>query len=174
LEIIMRWILLVPTFAFCLTGQDLPTFPALEASNLNKQKMQFPQGLAGERNLVLLGFQREQQEDIDTWLAPLPALTKLHPDLAFYELPVIDRPNFLLRWIIDTGMRSGIPDKQQRARTITLYLDKKKFLKELQIESEKTIYALLIDKTGKVLWRAEGKADTSKLQSLEAFLGPGL
>ncbi|MEO5926651.1 MAG: hypothetical protein ABIR70_22745 [Bryobacteraceae bacterium] len=168
----MRSIGLLPTFTVCLAAQDSKSavFPALEADNLNKQKLQLPGDLAGDLNLLLIGFQREQQTDIDTWLAPLPGVVIRHPNLAYYELPVIDRTNFMLRWVINTGMRGGIPDKQQRARTVTLYLDKKPFRAALQIESENTIHALLINKKGEVMWRAQGRADEGKLESLEAFL----
>lgn len=119
-------------FAVCPGGQDLPTgtstpamFPRLEAPNLNKQKVRFPEGLAGERNVLLLGFLRNHQDDIDTWLPALPALTERYPGLAYYELPVIDQSNFVFRWILRVDMRAGIPDEQQRSRTVTLHLDKK-------------------------------------------------
>ena len=149
---------------------DNPVFPSLEAADLNKQKIQLPGGLAGEVNVLLVAFQREQQADIDTWLPLLPTLVKKHSKLSYYEMPVISRSNFLMRWIIDNGMRGGIPDKQQRARTITLYLDKKPFLKTLEISSEDQIYVLLVNKSGEVLWRTEGLASQAKLESLEAYL----
>ncbi|MDR3747630.1 MAG: hypothetical protein P4M04_05705 [Acidobacteriota bacterium] len=60
--------------------------------------------------------------------------------------------NPLTRWFIDSGMRRGIPDPNARARTITLYIDKKPFEQALQLPTEKTVYALLVDRSGKVLW----------------------
>lgn len=81
--------------------------------------------------------------------------------------------NPLTRWFIDSGMRRGIPDPNARARTITLYIDKKPFEQALQLPTEKTVYALLVDRSGKVLWRAEGLFDESKANSLrEALKGP--
>jgi hypothetical protein len=148
-----------------------PVFPSLEATDLNKRKLQLPGGLAGEVNILLVAFQREQQDDINTWLPLLPALVKRNPKLAYYEIPVISRSNFLLRWVINNGMRGGIPDKEQRARTITLYLDKKPFLKALEISSEDQIYVLLVNKSGEVLWRTEGVVSQEKLESLRVFLG---
>jgi hypothetical protein len=164
----MRLAGLLAALSMSLAGQ--PMFPTLEATNLNKQTLQFPGGLAGDLNLLLVAFQREQQADIDTWLPALPAVTVRHPNFSYYEIPVIERMNFMMRWVIATGMRGGIPDKQQRARTVTLHLDKKPFESALQIDSEKTIYALLINKKGEVVWREQGRASESKLESLEAFL----
>ena len=78
--------------------------------------------------------------------------------------------NGLVRFFINNGMKGGIPDKQQRERTITLYIDKEPFKKALGIVSESTIYAFLIDKSGKVLWRQEGLFTEAKGKSLEAAL----
>jgi hypothetical protein len=62
----------------------------------------------------------------------------------------------LARWWLDDAMRAGIPDPEARAATITLYLDKRAFRTALALPSEETIYALLVDRAGRVLWRAEG------------------
>jgi hypothetical protein len=155
--------------ATSLTAADA-TFPTLEAADLNNGKKQLPRGLAGEWNALLIGFQREQQTEIDTWLPKFPPLVAKRPSLAYYELPVIERTNPLLRWVIQRGMRGGIPDKQQRDRTITLYLDKKAFRETLRIQSEDRICVLLVNRAGEVLWRTEGPATPDKVQSLEAFL----
>lgn len=145
-------------------------FPALEANDLNGRQIAMPGGFAGERNLVLVAFLQKQQKDVDTWLAPLAAVQQAHPGFRYYELPTIKRMNGLMRFIIANGMRGGIPDKGQRERTITLHIDKEPFKKALGIESESTIHALLIDKAGQVLWRAEGLYTAAKGESLVAML----
>lgn len=141
-------------------------FPQLRASNLDNREFDLPKDFAGERNLVLIAFEREQQKELDTWLREMPRFQESDPGFQYYELPTIGRLNALARWFIDSGMRRGIPDKNARARTITLYIDKGPFEESLQLPTEKTVYALLVDRSGKVLWRAEGAFDESKGQSL--------
>jgi hypothetical protein len=145
-------------------------FPPLKASNLEKTELSLPSAFEGKVNLVLIAFERRQQKDVDTWLAALPDIQKSHPGLEYYELPTIKRMGALMRWFIDNGMRGGIPDKKQRARTITLYIDKEPFKKALNIPSEDTIYALLLDKAGQVIWRESGRYDAGKGKSLEDIL----
>jgi hypothetical protein len=149
----------------------LLTFPTITASNLSGEKITFPSGLRGERNLILVAFRREQQKDVDTWLAELPEIAASRPDFAYYEIPTIDRLNPVTRWFIDNGMRRGIPDKAQRARTVTLYIDKKPFKAALGIDDEDAIHALLIDRDGKVLWRAKGRMTAESGQELSKVLG---
>jgi hypothetical protein len=145
------------------------TFPKLTASNLEKQTLTLPEDFAGERNLLLIAFQREQQKNVDTWLQEMKRFDWA-PDFRYYELPTIDKLNPVARWFINSGMRRGIPDPEARARTITLYLDKAAFRKALNLPEEKQIYALLVDRSGRVLWRAQGDFDGSNAASLQEAL----
>ena len=155
-----------------LTPAPEGTFPKLKASNLENQTFSLPEDFAGERNLLLIAFQREQQQNVDTWLHQMKRF-ETSPGFNYYELPTIDRLNPFFRWFINSGMRRGIPDRNARARTITLYLDKPAFRKALNIPDEKRIYAILVDRSGRVLWRAEGDFDEAKAASLQAALTAG-
>jgi hypothetical protein len=145
------------------------TFPRLTASNLEGQTFSLPQDFAGDRNLLLIAFQREQQQNVDTWLHQMKRFEPC-PGFHYYELPTIDKLNPFFRWFINSGMRRGIPDRNARARTITLYLDKPSFRKALNIPDEKRIYAILVDRSGRILWRAEGDFDEAEAAGLEKVL----
>jgi hypothetical protein len=86
--------------------------------------------------------------------------------LRYYEIPTIEKMNSFMRWFINTG----IPDKNARERTITLYIDKDPFKKSLQIPDEKQIYAMDVDRSGNVLWRATGPYDEANGKSLQQLL----
>jgi len=146
-------------------------FPKVKASNLEKRDFNLPADFEGDRNLLLVAFEREQQKDVDTWLREMKQFESLDPVFHYYELPTIQRPGAFMRWFIDTGMRHGIPDRKARERTITLYLDKAPFCDALHIADQTKIYAFLVDREGKVLWRSEGVFDETKGSSLRSALG---
>lgn len=148
------------------------TFPPLTATNLEGTTLSLPGDFAGERNLLLIAFQREQQKNVDTWLRQMKRFES-SPGFRYYELPTIDKLNPLVRWFINGGMRRGIPDRDARARTITLYIDKPPFREVLRIPDEKQICAVLIDRNGRVLWRAAGDFDEAKGASLQDALARG-
>lgn len=145
-------------------------FPDLTFTNLEKQTLSMPHDFEGERNLLLIAFQREQQDEVDTWLREMKRFEEMDPGFRYYELPIIEKLNGLTRWFINRGMRRGIPDKKARERTITLYLDKSAFRQSLALRDEKRIYAVLVDRSGRVLWRAEGTFDEAKAASLKESL----
>jgi hypothetical protein len=67
-------------------------------------------------------------------------------------------------------MRSRIKDQENRRRTITLYLDKEAFRRTLDLQDEDRIYVLLVGREGSSYWRAEGRPDAAREQSLRAVL----
>ncbi len=146
------------------------TFLPLKSESLEKQAVQLPQDFQGERNLLLIAFQREQQKDTDTWLAQMKRYEDIDKEFRYYEIPTIEKMNPFMRWFINTGMRHGIPDKKARERTITLYIEKEPFENSLRITDEKKIYAIVVDRSGNVLWRATGPYDEIKGKRLEEFL----
>ena len=142
-------------------------FPKVKAASLEKRELSLPEDFEGERNLLLIAFEREQQKNVDTWLHEMQRFEALDPHFRYYELPTIQRPVAPVRWFIDNGIRRGIPDRKARQRTITLYLDKKPFCESLLIHDQKNIYAPLVDRSGKILWRAEGDFSETKGASLK-------
>jgi hypothetical protein len=97
-------------------------------------------------------------------------LAPKYPLLRYYELPTLPNYGWLQRNFIDGGMRGGIPDKAVRARTITLYLDVKKFNAALNLATIDDIYVLLVDRQGEVLWHANGNYNSQKGETLSQRL----
>jgi hypothetical protein len=143
-------------------------FPAVTGSNLHRERIDLPQDLKGELNLVFIAFRQWQQSQVDTWVPFARKLEETHSGLRYYELPTIRRLNVLARTFVNEGMRAGIPDPVARDRTITLYLDKDSFRRTLQLSHEDDIHVLLLNQEGKVLWRAEGTFTQDKGDALTA------
>ena len=141
-------------------------FPTVTGSNLQRQKLTLPQDFQGEQNLVFIAFQQWQQAQVDTWIPFARQLEATHSGVRYYELPTIRRLNALSRTFVNEGMRAGIPDPVARERTITLYLDKIAFRRDVQLPGEEDIHVLLVDRQGRVLWRAEGSFTADKGESL--------
>ncbi len=146
-------------------------FPTISGSNLLREKRNLSDDFAGDLNVLLIAFQRWQQSLIDTWIPFARRLERMNSDVRYYELPTIQSMNRVSRMFINEGMRAGIPDPLARERTITLYLDKSAFRQALDLDDEDDIYILLVDRKGKVLWRAEGAFSKEKGDALAVAIG---
>jgi hypothetical protein len=140
--------------------------PIVKGSNLKRQKMVFPDDFAGSINLVFIAFLRRHQDLIDEWVPFVEQLAQENPDFHYYEFPTLPRKGPIYRTFLNEGMRAGIPNDVTRARTITLYIDKRSFRKALDIENEQNIWVYLFDKSGNVLWRVEGRFTNKKGEAL--------
>lgn len=145
-------------------------FPTVKASNLAGREFTLPSGLEGDLNIVALAFQMWHQNEVDTWMPLLAQVERRVPVVRAYELPVLRSMNRLNQWMIDSGMRGGIPDPATRARTITLYLDKERFRQALGLPDENHIYVLLVDRSGEVHWQTQGAYSPDKAESLMAVI----
>ena len=143
-------------------------FPVVTSENLSRRTLTLPADFEGQVNILLIAFQRWQQDAIDTWLPLARQLEHTYEGVRYYELPVIQRINVLGRAFINQGMRAGIRDQTARDRTITLYLDKAAFRQALELPHEEDIYVLVVNRQGDVLWRTEGAFAPDKGDSLAA------
>ena len=151
-------------------ADTLGRFPTVEGRNLEGRAFRLPEGLAGELNIVLIAFLREQQRDVDSWMPFLAPIAASRPEVKVYELPTLGRGYRVVRSFIDGGMRGGIPDRAVRETTITLYIDKSPFRKSLRLADERRIHILVVTRDGRVLWRADGPFDAAAGESLHQFL----
>jgi hypothetical protein len=132
-----------------------PRLPNVTGKDLNGKPWKAPADFQADRTLVILGYEQEQQAAIDTWTAGM-GLTKPANTLPWVEMPVIDEPGLVMRWIIDTGMQSGIPGKDARSHVWTAYTDRKAFLKSCGIDSVNVIHVLVVARDGAILAMESG------------------
>jgi hypothetical protein len=141
-------------------------FPEVEGTSLSMVEHRLPGTLAGDVNLLLIAFRQWQQKDVDTWTPTTTDLASTYAAFRAYELPVISRMYRPASGFIDGGMRAGIPDPLVRDATITLYLDRRRFLADLGIESVSEIVPMLVMPTGRILWRTTGRCTEAADRSL--------
>jgi len=137
-------------------------FPQVTGSNLLRRKVTLPNDLQGELNILFIAFYQWHQALVDSWVPMARQLEQSHPGVQFYEIPVIHKMNFLSQTFINEGMRAGIPNQTTRQKTITLYIDKNALRRALEIPNEDTIWVLVLDRQGNVLWRTEGAYSQEK------------
>ena len=106
-----------PAYAQVMVGVS---FPRLAARDLDGREVALPASLAGERNVVLIAFRRNQQKLVDSWVPWLEQRAATDAGLGFVELPVIGLQWEPARSAIDGGMAAAIRDEATRRRTLTV------------------------------------------------------
>jgi hypothetical protein len=146
-------------------------FPVVAGTDLNGKAWKAPADFPAERTLVVVAFEREQQSNVDAWFAGLGARDAV-PPIPWIEMPVIENPGVFGRWFIDSGMRKSIPDLNIRSRVWTAYTDKKVFMAACGMASSERVYALIVDRAGKILALESGDYSKEGADRLLCVLNP--
>ena len=149
---------------------DDATFPDIAARDLQGKDVDLPAGFSGERNVVIIAFQRNHQTLVDSWVPWLEEQAASDPDLRFYELPTIGRLWAPARRFIDGGMAAAIREPVILQRTLTIYGDINRLVQPLGIGNRSTIAVLLVDATGIVLWHGSGPRTEAGERELDSAL----
>lgn len=150
------------------------TFPTIQGRNLEGRDMLLPDELIGTLRCVVVAFQRQHQQLVDTWLPRLAELADAHPGFAWYEMPTISRRWSIARSFIDGGMAQAIADQGARERTITVYGSVSPIITALGLESAETIATVLVDAAGDIVWQATGPCTPQLAGALEVAVAEHL
>jgi hypothetical protein len=137
----------------------LQRLPSVEGESLSRERIPFPELLAGKPAVLLVAYRRDTQEDVDRWLQ---FLANDWPQVTRYEVPtiagIIWRP--LAGWI-DSGMRGGVPENKWSS-VVTLYGGDATRLRDfLGDYGGPSAHVIVLDANGVVAWfNAEGYSET--------------
>ena len=140
-------------------------FPKLEAKTLSGEKIVYPDSVKGKVTLLVLAFERQTQDKVDSWLGPFMGQFAEEDRARFYEIPMLAGKWKLLSGIIDGGMRRGVPG-DRHDHVSTFYGDVDRYCEQLQIGDKSDGYVFLLDRDGVIRWRSNGWATEEKLQAL--------
>lgn len=168
-------------------ASDLRLAP-LRTRALDGTDRRLPEGLPGERTLVVIAYRQRHQRDVDAWIARavalgVPATPRGHDGpmaTAVIEVPFLSGGWSPVRRLIDGGMAQGIADPDVLARTLTAYGAPGAHRRACGLAGRgadgEEVEALVVDRDGAVHWHASGppsRADAATLEGLRGALTSG-
>jgi hypothetical protein len=139
-------------------------FPEVTAESLAKTRESIPEVAKGKITLIAVAFLQQSQPQLDSWLGPFEEKFGNKEGFTFYEVPMISSGYKFMKFVIDSGMRGGIP-KYKHKNVVTMYGDVEKYMTELNLEARYG-YAFLLDKEGIIRWQGQGFSTPEVLKEL--------
>ena len=100
--------------------------------------------MKGKVALVCIAFVRSSQSMIDSWAQPFEQEFGKDSMFAVYEVPMINAGWKVFSWMIDSGMRGGIP-VEKHDNVVTFYGDYSGYQEALGMENTNLAYVFLLD-----------------------------
>lgn len=145
--------------------------PAFMARTLDRQPVRVPDGLPGERTLALITFPGGQPAHIEGWVQGLNL--RDDPSIHWLRMPVLDDPGSVAgRRNIENRLLRNYPADAERARMAPVFTNPDHFVRSAGLNGTDQVYAVVINRHGEVLARAEGMFDADKAQNLRETLQP--
>jgi len=139
-------------------------FPEVKDDSLEKNPVSLPDAARGKVTLIAVAFLRESQAQIDSWLEPFVESFGNKEGFTFYEVPMLHWGYKFMRFMIDGGMRAGIPQEKHK-HVVTMYGDVEKYIKALNLDLRYG-YAFLLDREGIIRWEGQGFSTPETLKAL--------
>ena len=126
----------------------------LVAKNLDDQEYILPDDFEGVYNALVITFRRAQQTQVESWLGLLDRLAIEYSGLHTYVLAVNQYLPYTQHHFQAT--RPQLSGENAHRNTFMLYVDLNDFNLVFDIPTVSQTYILLLDREGRVLWRAAG------------------
>lgn len=139
-----------------------------QITDLDGAATEIPAGLPRARVLLLLGFRHDDHAALEGWREGMGLSAG---DSDWFEVPVIDVSNALIRGMILRGMRSGVTGAADRARFAPAFADTAAIARQLEVDPSAPA-AVVVDRTGRILAHASGVFDPAKAAVLIHVLRP--
>ena len=144
-------------------------FPTVTGNNLNKEKIMIPNDVNDKPVVIVLAFQRYHQITVDEIISQIENEFS-SDEVNIIETPILEGSSKLFQIYLDGIMRGGIPDYDTRARTITIYGNKKEMLDFLNID-DKNVYWYLVDKnSSNILLNSVNTLSNNQLSELKTLI----
>ena len=162
----IKFCTLILSIALAMPAYSETKLPNLAVEDLNGRTLDLPSDLPGNPTIVFIAFKQNQQSLINAWVERLAL--QAQTGLAWVELPVVGQGAALIRSVIDNGMRSGITSTAMRARTLTIYSNRRAFNTAMGISDMSQIYVALVEQNGTVRTMISGDVTEEKVDELRA------
>jgi len=143
--------------------------PMFMAQTLAQRPMTVPQDLPSERTLALITFSRTQKEHAEAWIEGMNL--RHDPSVTWLRMPVVNDPGTAQgRDEVQSRLLVRYPLDDERARMLPVFTDRENFVRSAGLRGTDQVVALIVNRRGEVLARAEGRFEPGKAANLRATL----
>lgn len=140
--------------------------PQVHGCNLHDHEIVLPRDVDEECALVIISYKRWHQDFIDTWQPHVDQLTERFQRLSVYYLSLLKPRKHFIQVMIAGYMKRLYTSKAEQAAHILVYTDIDAFNRSLALPTTNTIYLLLINRAGEVLWYGQHIFDQPQFDAL--------
>ncbi len=155
---------LVVLVAAAMTGlkgvsQEMPN---TAGETLSGKRIVLAEQIRGHAVVLVAGFSHEAGNGTGAWVKAIHADPAL-ASVSVYQIAEIAAAPSLIRGMIKSGMKKGVPAAEQDY-FVVLTEDAKPWRSYFEVGDDQVPYVMLLDPSGKILWHGHGSASDLEAQ----------
>ena len=141
-------------------------FPTVRGDTLNRETVTLPDFFASDYNLVILAFNREQQENVIDWLPIVQDLQAEYDELQYYSLGALPDVPPGVRLLISGGMSLAVESNVRDKATLAYLDDQMAFADALGLSRLDEPRLFILNSGSEVIWNGSGVVGNSQIEAL--------
>jgi hypothetical protein len=144
-------------------------FPRLQEENLAGQRVVLPDAASGKIAVLVLGFSHASGTSAGAWAKRIRSDFGKTSGFELYQLAVLEGAPKILRGMIISGIKKGVPDNE-RANFIPVLHNAEQLQKLVSFKVEDDAYVVVLDRSGTVAYQTHGTSVDPGYAELHAKL----
>jgi ATP10 protein len=160
-NLVLGWAILGAATMAGVNGfsQDMPN---TVGETLSGKRIVLADQIRGHAVVLVAGFSHQAGNGTGSWVKAIHADPAL-ASVVVYEIAEIAGAPSLIRGMIKSGMKKGVPPAEQDY-FVVLTEDAKPWRSFFEVVDDQLPYVMLLDPSGKILWRGHGSASDLEAQ----------
>ena len=138
-------------------AQDVPKLPKIEGESLAGHQVVLPDEAAGKVAVLVFGFTKASKGPTSAWANKLLADFGTQPEFVLYQLPVLEDVPRLIRGMVISGMKRGVPENK-RDHFVPVLRQEAELKKFVHYNEPDDAYLVVLSRAGKTLALNHGSA----------------
>ena len=166
MKFVARAIFFLAILAYAM-GAFSEEMPQIAGRTLSDKQIAFPSACAGSGCIIVIGFSHGSQSQVKAWTVRANTEFQSIPMIAVYSMAVLEDAPRLVRGMAVHGIRSGVPEGQ-RDHFAIIYQGEAELKRVVGFQKADAAYVLVLDRKGRIYWRASGPVTESLFADLKA------
>ena len=147
-------VVVVAAASLSALAQNTSNLPHTEGETLAGTKLTLPDAVSGKYAVLIFGFTRGSKKPTSEWANKVRTDFGTAP-LELYQIPVLEDVPHLIRGMVVSGIRKGVPENQ-RDHFLIVVKSERELKQFVDYKEPDDAYLVSLDPTGKVIQQLHG------------------
>jgi hypothetical protein len=150
-------------------AQGAPELPKTAGDSLAGSRVVLPDAATGKVAILIFGFSKASKGPTSAWAGKIQADFGSRPEFALYQLPVLEDVPRLIRGMVISSMRKGVPDNM-RDHFVPILQGETALKKFVNYGEPDDAYLVILSRDGKIVEQSRGAPNDANCSNLRATI----